>query len=163
MLARQAPAWIVSGGGHFALVAGGCLSLLPAGHVADRWGARRALLSANVATGILLTLLLSRQGASVLDLVLSCVFALIVLVLVAVSGGVRLAVRYQELTEGRITVQSLADGSFGRAIAERYGIAIYDALIVSSAELARCRVLYSEDFQDGQRFEGGVVVRNPFN
>ena len=49
-----------------------------------------------------------------------------------------------------------------RTIAERFGIAFYGALIVSSAELARCRVIYSEDFQDGQRFENGLVIRNPF-
>ncbi|MCU0292752.1 MAG: MFS transporter, partial [Thermoanaerobaculaceae bacterium] len=41
MEARQAPHWIVNGGAHFGLVAGSCLALLPAGHLADRWGARR--------------------------------------------------------------------------------------------------------------------------
>jgi predicted nucleic acid-binding protein len=50
----------------------------------------------------------------------------------------------------------------GRAMAERYGLSLYDALIVASAALARCPVLYSEDLQAGQRFDGGVVVRNPF-
>lgn len=50
----------------------------------------------------------------------------------------------------------------GRALAERYGLSLYDALIVASATLAGCRVLYSEDLQAGQRFDGNVVVRNPF-
>ncbi len=50
----------------------------------------------------------------------------------------------------------------GRALAERYGLSLYDALIVASASIARCRVLYSEDLQAGQRFDGAVVVRNPF-
>ena len=33
---------------------------------------------------------------------------------------------------------------------------------VAAATLAGCRMLYSEDLQAGQRFDGGVVVRNPF-
>jgi predicted nucleic acid-binding protein len=50
----------------------------------------------------------------------------------------------------------------GLDLAERYGLSLYDALIVAAASLAGCRVLYSEDLQAGQRFDGGVVVRNPF-
>jgi predicted nucleic acid-binding protein len=49
----------------------------------------------------------------------------------------------------------------GRAIAERYGLSFYDALIVAAALLADCRVLFSEDLQEGQRFEGGLTVQNP--
>jgi MFS transporter, FSR family, fosmidomycin resistance protein len=74
LLARHAASWIVEGGGHFALVAGGCLALLPAGHAADRWGARRVLLVANGATLILLALLLGRSSASVVDLALVAAF-----------------------------------------------------------------------------------------
>jgi MFS transporter, FSR family, fosmidomycin resistance protein len=73
-LARGAPAWMVEGGGHFGLVAGGCLGLLPAGHAADRWGARRVLLAANGATLVLLALLLGRRGASTVDLALVTAF-----------------------------------------------------------------------------------------
>jgi predicted nucleic acid-binding protein len=50
----------------------------------------------------------------------------------------------------------------GRALAARYELTLHDALIVASATLAQCRVLYSEDLQAGQRFDGSVVVRNPF-
>jgi predicted nucleic acid-binding protein len=50
----------------------------------------------------------------------------------------------------------------GLDLAERYGLSLYDALIVAAATLAGCRVLYSEDLQAGQHFDGGVVVRNPF-
>lgn len=46
-------------------------------------------------------------------------------------------------------------------LAERYRLAVYDALIVAAASLARCSVLYTEDLQHGQRF-GGLVVHNPF-
>jgi MFS transporter, FSR family, fosmidomycin resistance protein len=70
MEARHAPRWMASGGAHFAFVLGACLSLLPAGYAADRWGARRALLVANLATGVLLAALLSRTSASLLDLLL---------------------------------------------------------------------------------------------
>jgi len=70
MEARHAPGWMVSGGAHFAFVLGACLSLLPAGHAADRWGARRALLVANLATGVFLAALLLRGSASLLDLLL---------------------------------------------------------------------------------------------
>lgn len=50
----------------------------------------------------------------------------------------------------------------GRVLAERYRLSIYDALIVASAESAKCRVLLTEDLQHGQRFESGLRVRNPF-
>ena len=47
-------------------------------------------------------------------------------------------------------------------IAERYGLSIYDALIVSAALLSGCRTLHSEDMQDGQVIEGRLTIRNPF-
>jgi FSR family fosmidomycin resistance protein-like MFS transporter len=74
LLARHAPAWMVQGGGHFALVAGGCLSLLPGGHAADRYGARRVLVVANLATGVLLALLLFRDTATWMDVALVAAF-----------------------------------------------------------------------------------------
>lgn len=51
----------------------------------------------------------------------------------------------------------------GLAVASRYGLNIYDAMIVSSALLAGCAMLYTEDLQDGQVFERQLTVRNPFN
>jgi predicted nucleic acid-binding protein len=48
-------------------------------------------------------------------------------------------------------------------LAERYRLAFYDALIVASAVKARCTVLFSEDLQSGQRFAGGLRVRDPFS
>jgi MFS family permease len=56
------------------MVLGGCLSLLPAGHAADRFGARRVLCVANLATGVLLVWLLLRSSASPLDLVIVMAF-----------------------------------------------------------------------------------------
>ena len=47
-------------------------------------------------------------------------------------------------------------------IAERYGVSIYDALIVSAALLANCKTLHSEDMQDGQVIERQLTIRNSF-
>ncbi|HJW78649.1 MAG: PIN domain-containing protein [Microvirga sp.] len=46
-------------------------------------------------------------------------------------------------------------------VARRRGLRIYDALVLSAAKQAGCRILYTEDLQDGQTIEG-VLVRNPF-
>ncbi len=47
-------------------------------------------------------------------------------------------------------------------LAERYGLSIYDALIVAAALLAGCSTLYSEDMQNGQVIERQLTIRNPF-
>ena len=47
-------------------------------------------------------------------------------------------------------------------VAERYGFSFYDALIVAAAGLAGCVRLYSEDMQDGQVIDEGLVIVNPF-
>ena len=49
----------------------------------------------------------------------------------------------------------------GLDLAERYGFSVYDSMIVAAATLAGCGILYSEDWQDGQRIEG-LLIRNPF-
>lgn len=48
------------------------------------------------------------------------------------------------------------------AVAERYGLSIYDALIVAAALLAGCKTLYSEDMQHGQVIERQLTICNPF-
>jgi predicted nucleic acid-binding protein len=50
----------------------------------------------------------------------------------------------------------------GLVIADRYGLHIYDAMIVAAALLGGCRTLYSEDLQDRQVFERQLAVDNPF-
>jgi predicted nucleic acid-binding protein len=47
-------------------------------------------------------------------------------------------------------------------IAERYGYAIFDALIVASALCANCGVLWSEDMQDGILIDRRLRIANPF-
>lgn len=44
---------------------------------------------------------------------------------------------------------------------QRSKIAWYDAMILNSAIETGCSVLWTEDFQDGQRF-GDLVIRNPY-
>lgn len=43
----------------------------------------------------------------------------------------------------------------------RYGIGYFDALILSTAQLASCEITYSEDLNHGQCYDG-VTVINPF-
>ncbi len=50
----------------------------------------------------------------------------------------------------------------GLEIADRYGLSIYDAMIVASALIADCEILLSEDMQDGQVFDGALKIQNPF-
>jgi predicted nucleic acid-binding protein len=47
------------------------------------------------------------------------------------------------------------------AIARRYQLNFYDALIVASALEADCSVLLTEDMHDGMAVEG-LTIRNPF-
>ena len=50
----------------------------------------------------------------------------------------------------------------GLEIADRYGLSIYDAMIVASALIADCEILLSEDIQEGQVFDGALKIQNPF-
>lgn len=50
----------------------------------------------------------------------------------------------------------------GRALAERYGFSVYDAMIVASALLAGCTTLWSEDMANGLLVEGRLRIVNPF-
>ncbi|HFD13651.1 MAG TPA: PIN domain-containing protein [Crenotrichaceae bacterium] len=50
----------------------------------------------------------------------------------------------------------------GRFIAERYGLGVYDSMIIAAALLAGCKTLYSEDMQNGQLFNDQLRIINPF-
>ena len=47
-------------------------------------------------------------------------------------------------------------------IAERYGCAIFDALMIASALRANCGTLWSEDMQDGLVVDQQLRIANPF-
>jgi predicted nucleic acid-binding protein len=51
----------------------------------------------------------------------------------------------------------------GLAVASRYRLHVFDAMIVASALLSGCTILYSEDLQHGQVFDGTLTVHNPFS
>ena len=61
----------------------------------------------------------------------------------------------------RVEPLTLHDHNSAREIAERYGLAFYDALIVASALGAECTTLYTEDMQHGQKI-GDLTIVNPF-
>ncbi len=50
----------------------------------------------------------------------------------------------------------------GRALGERYGLAVYDAMIVAAALQNECTTLYSEDMHHGLLIEGRLKIVNPF-
>jgi len=50
----------------------------------------------------------------------------------------------------------------GRQLAARYGLSVYDAMIVAAALLAEADTLYSEDMHDGLLVENRLRIRNPF-
>jgi predicted nucleic acid-binding protein len=50
----------------------------------------------------------------------------------------------------------------GRRLAERYGLSVYDAMIVAAALLAGCVNLYSEDMQHGLLIDRQLRICNPF-
>ncbi len=47
-------------------------------------------------------------------------------------------------------------------LARGHGFSFYDAMIVASALLAGCEMLYSEDLQHGRRVERRLAINNPF-
>lgn len=73
---------------------------------------------------------------------------------VAFLAGVRALCPVEDVT--------LQTHDVGRALAERYGFSVYDAMIVAAALLAGCTRLWSEDMQDGLLVEGRLRIANPF-
>jgi len=47
-------------------------------------------------------------------------------------------------------------------LAERYGFAFFDALMVAAALQAGSDILWSEDMQDGMLIDGKLRINNPF-
>ena len=50
----------------------------------------------------------------------------------------------------------------GLALAERYGLSIYDAMIAASALHAECDTLWSEDMHEGMVIQDQLRIANPF-
>ena len=68
------------------------------------------------------------------------------------------------LLRGVLTVHplTLQTHDTGMALAERYGLSTYDAMIAAAALGAGCDTLWSEYLHDGMVLEGGLRVVNPF-
>jgi predicted nucleic acid-binding protein len=68
------------------------------------------------------------------------------------------------LLRGLLTVHplTLETHDTGLALAARYGLSTFDAMIAASALHAGCDTLWSEDMQDGMVLNGGLLVVNPF-
>jgi hypothetical protein len=49
----------------------------------------------------------------------------------------------------------------GRTVQTRFQLSWWDSLVVAAAQIEGCRLLLSEDLQDGAHY-AGVDVRNPF-
>jgi len=50
----------------------------------------------------------------------------------------------------------------GLALSERYGLSVYDAMIVAAALEGDCETLWSEDMQDGLVVNNRLIIRDPF-
>ncbi|HEU0216402.1 MAG TPA: PIN domain-containing protein [Stellaceae bacterium] len=50
----------------------------------------------------------------------------------------------------------------GIGLAERYGLSVYDGMIVAAALSSGCDTLWSEDMQDGLVIDRALTVVNPF-
>lgn len=71
---------------------------------------------------------------------------------------------FLSLIRGLLAVRPITQDTHetGLALAERYGLSIYDAMIAAAALEADCDTLWSEDMQDGMVLDGRLRVVNPF-
>ena len=71
---------------------------------------------------------------------------------------------FLDLLRGLLTVHPLTVETHetGLALAERYGLSTYDAMIAAAALHAGCDTLWSEDMQHGMALDGRLRVSDPF-
>ena len=62
----------------------------------------------------------------------------------------------------RVEPLGLKTHDLGLEFAERFGFSIYDGTILASAQLAGCRVVFTEDLQHGQVIDERLEIINPF-
>ena len=63
----------------------------------------------------------------------------------------------------RVEPLGLDTYDLGLALAERYCFSIYDGTILASAQMAGCRVVFTEDLQHGQVINELLEIINPFS
>jgi predicted nucleic acid-binding protein len=71
---------------------------------------------------------------------------------------------FLSLLRGLLTVHPVTVDTHetGLALAERYNLSTYDAMIAASALHADCDTLWSEDMQHGMALDGRLRIVNPF-
>jgi len=82
----------------------------------------------------------------------------------------KLAMSWDEIKDVLLPIRAVCEiksvtvetHDLGIEIGARYGISFYDATIVASALRAGCKILYSEDLQDGRVIDRRLSIRNPF-
>lgn len=82
----------------------------------------------------------------------------------------KMSMSYPEIRESLVPILQICEVAAvtlethvrGLEMAERYGFSVWDGLIVASAVMAGCSVLYTEDLQNGQVLDAVVIVTNPF-
>jgi predicted nucleic acid-binding protein len=83
----------------------------------------------------------------------------------------KLAMTWAEVRESLAAIRTLCSTILpidiethaeGLRIAEYYGYAMFDALIIAPALRANCSTLWSEDMQDGIVIDGRLRIANPF-
>ena len=67
----------------------------------------------------------------------------------------------RKLTRFRVVDLTAALVLHGLEIKAQFGLSYWDSLIIAAAERASCKVVFSEDLNDGQTY-GSVLVMNPF-
>lgn len=72
---------------------------------------------------------------------------------------------FLSLVRGLLAVQPLTVDTHerGLALAERYALSAYDAMIVAAALQAECDTLWSEDMPHGLEIDGRLRIVNPFH
>ncbi|NBB49697.1 PIN domain-containing protein [Rhizobium sp. CRIBSB] len=71
---------------------------------------------------------------------------------------------FRDMIRALLTVEPVTQATHetGLRVSERYGLSIYDAMIVAAALLAGCDTLISEDMQDGLVIDDRLRIVNPF-
>ncbi len=72
--------------------------------------------------------------------------------------------KFIESCYNRYIVENIEQKTFLNAckFRDKYHLSYYDSLIVSSAVLSGCDILYSEDMQDGLLIDERLMIINPF-